>query len=138
MKIFFYYCYYRLYQWSAKRDSTLAMFLTVVWLTLTLVSNVVAVGAVITIFTGLDMSSIWFPERSNKYLGALPLIIWGLFVWAILKVLRVHEKAFSSVMVEKYKTLGCRDWWVITYYAASYLVMAILLWVSGKQLGLHS
>jgi hypothetical protein len=113
------------------------MFLTVVWTTLTLFSNVVTVCALITICTGMDLLSVWLSPEGNKYLGAMRIGVGGLFVWLALKFFHVHEKAFSDEMKQKYEEMGCKGWWVVTYYFASYILMGVTGWFAGARLGMH-
>lgn len=136
MKTFFLYCYYRLYQWSVKRDENIPMFLTVAWTTFTLFSNVVAILAIITICTGLDAISILSIPKA-KYEGAVWLGVWGVFVWLMLKFFHVHEKAFSDEMKRRYEKMGCKGWWVVAYYFVSYILMGVTGWFAGARLGMH-
>lgn len=136
MKTFFYYCYYRLYQWSVRRDKNIPMFLTVAWTTFTLFSNVVTVLAIITICTGIDaIAMLSIPK--DKYLGVAWLGVWGLFIWFGLKFFHVHEKACGDEMKQKYQKMGCKGWWVVTYYFVSYLLMGVTSWFAGARLGMH-
>ena len=134
MSTFFYFCYYRLYQWSVKRDANIPLFLTVAWLSFTLFMNVVGLCALVSIFTGIDLVSIWLIGRGNKYLGASQFLIWGLVVWAYLRVFRIHEKAFSDQMKEKYESMGCKGWWVVAYHVVSYIIMGVLVLIASLQL----
>ena len=137
MSTFLYFSYYRLSQWSKKRDENLHVFLTVTWTTLTLISNLVTLCALITIYADVDAISIWLSPSGNKYLGAARLAPLGIIVWLGLKIFHVHEKAFSQEMIKKYEKAGCKSWWVVTYYFASYIIMGVTVWFAGTHLGLH-
>jgi CDP-diglyceride synthetase len=137
MKYIFYYMYYKLYQWSEKRDRNIPIFVTVVWITVTMFFNVNTVLSLITICTGIDADHLFRIHVSNSTALAR-MSIWGLLVWLGLRIFHVHERAFSTEAVKTYKELGCEPWWVIAYFMASYVAMALSAWFAGKRLGLHS
>jgi hypothetical protein len=131
MKYVFYYTYYRLYQWSEKREKNIPIFITVAWLTFTMFLNVTTVLSLIMICTGANAGYLFQIHTSTRVIVAW-MSAWGLLVWLWLKFFHVHEKAFSREMVMKYKELGCKDWWVITYFIASYVAMGWSAWVAGS------
>lgn len=136
MKYFLYYCYYSLYKWAERRDKDTAKFITVSFITVTLYSNVAILFALVTIFTGVDVHSLLTSDKS-KYVRLAWLALWGVGIWIALRLFNVHKKAFSEEMKKKYEIAGCKSWWVITYYAGSYILMAVSAWFAGKSLGLH-
>ena len=85
----------------------------------------------------MDVLSIWLSPEGNKYLGATRIGVGGLFVWLGLKFFHVHEKAFSDAMKQKYHKMGCKGWWVVTYYFLSYILMGVTGWFAGARLGMH-
>ena len=136
MKYFLYYIYYRLFQWSEKREKNFPLFIVVGWITITLFLNVVTVLSLLAIFTGVDAGHVFRIHTSN-YVIVLWLSLWGGIVWLGLKLMHVHETAFSEKAAQKYKELGCKDWWVIAYFLASYVAMGWTAWVAGDRLRLH-
>ena len=136
MKYFPYYVYFRLYQASEKRGKSTPLFLTVVWLTITLLCNVIMVLSLITICTGLDVGYVFSIPTSTwailAWMSALELLL-----WLGLKFFHVHETAFSAEAVKKYKELGFKGWWVVAYFIASYVAMGWSAWVAGGHLRMH-
>lgn len=120
MRVFLYYFYYRLYQWSQKRDASTSLFTTIVWLTVTVFFNLFTLASLISICTGIDPNNLlFFPE--TRYAGGLWMLIFGIFIWLFLKFFRVHQKAFSDEMKKRYEEVGCKAWWVITYFVVRML-----------------
>lgn len=136
MRVFLYFYYYRIYQWSKQRDEGIPMFITIVWLNITLFYNIVILASLISFVTGIDPRDILLFPRS-RYVGGLWLLVMGILVWLGVKFLHVHETAFSSEMKKRYEDVGCRDLWVIAYFIASFTLMIILAWVAGARLRLH-
>jgi len=136
MKLFFYYVYFRLYQWSEKREDNFPLIIVLPWLTITMFFNVCTVLSLVTIYSGVDAGYV-FGILKSKLVSVLLFSTWALLIWGFLKICRVHEKAFCSETITKYKELGYRDWWVIAYFLGSFAAMALSTWVAGRRLGLH-
>jgi len=136
MKYFLLYIYYRLYQWSEKREKNIPLFIVVGWITITLFLNVVTMLSLVSIFTGIDAGRLFRIHTSN-YVIVLWLSLWGGCVWLGLKLMHVHEAAFSESAARKYKEIGCKDWWVVAYFMVSYLAMGSIAWVAGDILRMH-
>jgi hypothetical protein len=99
-------------------------------------ANVTTVLSLITMCTGIDAGYI-IPNHAPRYVIGAWMSIWVFLVWLVLKFFHVHEKSFSREAVKKYKELGCKTWWVVAYFIASYVAMAVSASYAGRRLGLH-
>lgn len=133
MKQFLYFTYFRLYQWSAKREDNFPMMIVLAWLTVISFFHVCTVLSLITIVWRVDAGRI-FSVRATELVTIAWLVAWAFVIWLGLKIGNVKERAFSPAMVAKYKERGFRDRWIVIYFAASFAAMAGTTWIAGAVL----
>lgn len=133
MKCFLYFTFYRLHQWSEKREPTIPMIMVLAWLTVISFFHVCTVLSLITIIWGVDAGYI-FNLSTSRMVIATWMTVWALLLWAALKFGRVKEKAFSPIMLNRYKEKGFKDWWVWMYFAVSFVAMGLSTWFAGSRL----
>jgi len=133
VKHFLYFTYYRLYQWSAKREENFPMMIVLAWLTVISFFHVCTILSLITIVWRVDAGRV-FSVRTNDLMTIAWLVAWAFIIWLLLRIGNVNERAFSQAMVAKYKEKGFRDRWIVIYFVASFIAMAGSTWVAGAVL----
>jgi len=130
MKYFLHYTYYRLYQWSQKREKNTPIVIVLAWITITSYANVYTLLALMDLCFGVYAERLMTIQTSG-FTSLVVGSIWAFLVWVLLKIFRVEGKAFSREFIEKYKECGCKDWWIFVYFFVSMVAMIWVGWIAG-------
>ena len=136
MKYFYLFAYYRLYQLSERWEPRAPLLGLLTLVALTSILHVYTLFSIITICFGFDPGHV-FRAMTSRFEILAFMVAWAGLIWVIIKVIKIHDRAFSCKMVENYKASGCKDWWLFAYFLASIAAMAWTTWVAGARLGLH-
>lgn len=136
MKYFFHYIVYRLYQLATRLEKKIPVVIVLGWLTVISFFHVCTLFSIVTIIYGVDVGYIFSVSKSSGII-LLWLSAWALFIWGLLMVFNVKDRAFSHDFIKVYKERGYRDWMIIIYFIGSFSAMAITTWFAGARLHGH-
>lgn len=132
MKYFIYYTYYRLYQWSEKREKNIPVVIVLAWMAVTAYANVYTILSLADICFGVYAEHA-LTIHTSRFTSLIVISVWTLLIWVLLRIFHVKKRSFSREYIEKYKESGCRDWWIFAYFLISMAAMVGAGWVAGLR-----